>query len=132
MRLTSEDVRTPNPRLRVPALTATILAGCAGSRPGPAVGRAQKTTGKARRVSIKTTLAFASGSQFLAPAGWWVAKGSTFEILEGPQREQGVVLLEIPGREPVEAIAAAQRRVRTDFGRKIEPTLPPDGLRARP
>ena len=66
-------------------------------------------------------------ASFAASAGWWVTDGASVLVLEDPDRQLKVLLIETPEPDLLRAIDAAWQRVKPGFARKPlhEPDSPP-------
>jgi CubicO group peptidase (beta-lactamase class C family) len=82
------------------------------------------TPARPRRIAAETTVALASGATLEVPAGWWVTVDATTIVLEDPERELRVTLIERAAAELPPAIAAAWQRALP--GVAVAPSGPAD------
>jgi CubicO group peptidase (beta-lactamase class C family) len=100
-----------------PPPTPTVVA-----EPPPA------PTPTARQLAEDTAITTPSGAQLKAPKSWWVTEGDV-TILEDPDKEMRVSLLEVTEQDSAKAVAAAWSVVRPDFSRAIRSTDSPPPIR---
>src|SRR5262245_52880378 len=84
-------------------LTALTVA---ASLPKAQAGTAPQRP-EARRLSSDTPLATPGGATFTVPAGWSVATGDASVILETPEPDSHVAIVDVPASDADAAVAAA-------------------------
>ena len=128
----SRSTNRPSPgrRLRLSlALFPLLLVACHDAcgpeprpSPPPAAGTATRET---RTLPADTALATPSGATFTAPAGWHVTTREGRLVLEEPDRELRVVVLETGETDLRQAIEQGMRTLDPRFARKVERTRRP-------
>src|SRR4051812_34566564 len=76
-------------------------------------------------LSADTALATASGATFTAPAGWSVTSASSKSILEPPEADSHLALVDVQAADAAAAVAAAWAAYRPDAKRPLRVTPPP-------
>ena len=113
--------------LRAAAL-ALILGACSSpSKPpaaGPAAGKppaelAEPAPPTARKLEAETPVKTPAGTTFKAPTGWWLTERRDSVLLQDPDRELHLWMVDVPGGERAEAVAAAWKVVAPGFALKV-------------
>jgi CubicO group peptidase (beta-lactamase class C family) len=91
----------------------------------PSVAIAQTPALEFKELAEDTKLTTASGAAFTVSKGWFVARAGGIIVLEEPQRELAVALVEMNGPTIEEAIAQAWKRWKPDFARPVRMTTKP-------
>ncbi|HTE55138.1 MAG TPA: serine hydrolase domain-containing protein [Kofleriaceae bacterium] len=92
-----------------PAAGPTVPAGAAHAAPASSPAPA------ARKLEAETPVKTASGTTFKAPTGWWLSEGKDAVLLEDPEREMRIWMVDIAGGDRTAAIAAAWKRAVPGF-----------------
>lgn len=98
----------------------------AASPPTPPASTTPSTTAKAlaRRLDADTPMKSASGATFEAPKGWFVTDKGNVLVLDDPERDLTVTLVEVSGEpEPSKAIGAAWKKIVPDFHLEVKQTV---------
>lgn len=93
--------------------------------PLPQASPASPGAGAAKQLDKDTELASPSGTTFTVANGWWVTAREGDTLLEDPDRELQIVLLELSAASGEEAIVSAWKRVKPDFARPVYQTYRP-------
>ena len=103
-----------NSRPKAVAATATTPAPSALAADTPA-----------RQLTEDGELATASGTTFQAAKGWFVSTSGGRVLLQDPDRELDLTLLEVQAADGASAIASAWKLVKPDFARTIRHSMSP-------
>jgi CubicO group peptidase (beta-lactamase class C family) len=83
-----------------------------------------------KKLECDTQITTASGCTFTAEKGWYVTQYDTIIVLQEPDQELSLTLLENTEQDALAAVNAAWKRVQQDFAREIQHTMslvPQDG-----
>jgi CubicO group peptidase (beta-lactamase class C family) len=87
-----------------------------GARAGDATPRpAGPAPVKARKLAAETPVKSAAGTTFTAPAGWFLTEREDSVLLEDPERELRLWMMDVPGKDRAQAVAAAWKRAVPGF-----------------
>jgi len=117
---------------RIVLLASAILAPVAYSFAAtPAVPpKEQATTKPAPERLVADTPRTTAGATFTAPAGWSILSGKNMEILEAPEADTHIVIVDNQAADAAAAVAAAWAAYKPDFKRPLRlatPQPPRDG-----
>lgn len=83
-----------------------------------------------KKIHKDTRVRTTSGSSFMVEKGWFVTSHDSMMVLEDPERELSVMLIENREANAEDAVRAAWQKVKPDFARTIQHTyrgIPQDG-----
>lgn len=100
--------------------TETVTPAQAPSGPAPDEGVAEP-----QRIDAETTIETKSGTSFKVSAGWFLSQREGYTLLEDPERELEVALLEVDAGSGEEAIAQGWKRFRPEFDRPVLQSMKP-------
>ncbi|QRN95456.1 beta-lactamase family protein [Archangium violaceum] len=112
--------------MRIRALPLLLLTSCTAAQntvaPASPSPVAQVTTSSAqgRKLDAATPLKTASSTPFTVSAGWYVTERDGHLLLEDPERQLRLTLLEVPGPSAERALAAAWKQTRPDFALPVK------------
>jgi len=114
---------------------ALAVAACSPSAPTAVAPTAAAPTASAaaassasaapRQLSADTPDKTALGATFTIPSGWFVSRPDGAILLQDPERELKLWLVDVDGKPLGEAIAAAWKAVRPDFALQVEDRAKP-------
>ncbi|HEV3073788.1 MAG TPA: hypothetical protein VHB47_05155, partial [Thermoanaerobaculia bacterium] len=90
-----------------PAATADPVAPPAGGTPAAPPAAAGSAASGARLLTADTPLSTVTGNTFVAPAGWSVSVRGPATILEAPEHDSWIALVDVMAKEADAAVAAA-------------------------
>ena len=117
--------------LRLVVVASLLLAACATTPPpqetppSPAPVVVDALTPTATQLEADTPLQSSSGATFTVSKGWFVTRNDDVIVLEDPEREMKMVLLENTAASADEAAQLAWKRFTPDFSRAIKSTVRP-------
>ena len=103
---------------RLGVLALALSLGLAGA----AVG--QPTNSSVELVKTDTPLTTASGATFTAPSGWRVTSTASMKVLEPPEADSHLALVDVRAENATAAIAAAWASYRPDANRPLRLAMP--------
>lgn len=109
----------------IAVLLAVVAAGTAPRVRAAAPASPAATAPAAAPLAEDARLTSASGATYPVSKGWWVTRSDGFTLLEDPDRELKLVLLELEAASADAAIAAAWRRFDPGFSRPVFQTVRP-------
>lgn len=92
---------------------------------GTAVGQPAPTSDiKSERFSTDTPLTTASGATFTAPSGWSVSSSTNKRVLDPPEADSHLALVDVQAADAAAAVAAGWASYRPDANRPLRIALP--------
>lgn len=85
----------------------------------PSIAAEQLTALEFKELSEDTKLTTSSGATFTVTRGWHVARADDLIVLQEPQREASVALVEVAASTAEDAIAQAWKRWKPEFARTV-------------
>jgi CubicO group peptidase (beta-lactamase class C family) len=101
----------------------------ASLQPAPTAAAKPSRAPRATRLQAETRLQTGAGATFTAPAGWHLTRHPGHLLLEGPDREVELALVELEGASAEAAIGAAWKRVRPGFKLQVKHRSTPPARR---
>jgi CubicO group peptidase (beta-lactamase class C family) len=99
-----------------------LFAGCTTVRTAPSSSAASAPQQLAADTPMKT----ASGLSFEAPKGWWLSARGELIVLEDPERDLTITVVEVKDEpDAVKAMEAAWQRAQPGFSRKVQQKVEP-------
>jgi CubicO group peptidase (beta-lactamase class C family) len=89
------------------------------SAPAPA-----QTAAPPERTKQDSSRATPAGATFRVPAGWLITTGPSMVVLEPPETDSHVAIVDIKAKDADAAVAAAWRAYKPDFNRPLKIALP--------
>jgi CubicO group peptidase (beta-lactamase class C family) len=89
------------------------------SAPAPA-----QTAAPPERTKQDSSRATPAGATFRVPAGWLITTGPSMVVLEPPETDSHVAIVDIEAKDADAAVAAAWRAYKPDFNRPLKIALP--------
>lgn len=109
----------PNPKTTPPGPPSTAISAAAA-------GSASKEASTTKQLDADTPMKTGSGAAFEAPKGWFVTTRGSVIVLDDPERDLSLFLVEVKGEADAgKAIEASWRKVKPDFSRTIKQTTTP-------
>ncbi|WNG37007.1 beta-lactamase family protein [Archangium violaceum] len=110
--------------MRIRALPLLLLTSCTAASttvtPPSSTPTPQASAARARKLEAATPMRTASSSPFTVSAGWYVTEEHGRLLLEDPERELRITLLEVPGASAERALAEAWKQTRPDFALPVK------------
>jgi len=103
---------------RIGVLAVALAFGFAGA----AVG--QPVSSSIELISADTPLTTASGATFTAPSGWRVTSSASMKVLEPPEPDSHLALVDVRAANATAAVAAGWASYRPNANRPLRITTP--------
>jgi CubicO group peptidase (beta-lactamase class C family) len=114
--------KQPTERSSTPAIATGVAP---GESRAPAATEERTTAGKTLKLDADTKLQTSSGATLTGAKGWYVTAGKDVLLLEEPDRELSVAIVEVKAPSASTAIESGWKLVQPKFDRKIEHTANP-------
>jgi CubicO group peptidase (beta-lactamase class C family) len=98
----------------IPAASAAMTRAPAASSSASSAGEPPQTLERNTRRTMP------SGATFTAPAGWTITSRGQAQILEGPDPQVSIAIVEVKGDRPDEAVSAAWATFRAQFASPLK------------
>jgi CubicO group peptidase (beta-lactamase class C family) len=118
---------TGDPQPVLPVQPSNTAAPAAEGTAAPSPSASPPAAESVVKVDADSPMTTASGATYTAPKGWTVTTRDGVLLLEDPNREVSLTVVERKEPEPGEAIAAAWKQVKSDFARTIKRVTPLPG-----
>jgi CubicO group peptidase (beta-lactamase class C family) len=114
-------------RTSVAALAALVVGSCSRSTPPPRAVDAARVAApppKPETLTADTPRTTVRGNRFIAPAGWSIVTRGSATIVEAPEGDSRIALVDVDATDPDSAVAAAWAAYRPDRPWPLKSTTP--------